>query len=85
MKKIWSYIAIFFIGLSSGIVIAIKYLVPEKTVIRGKIRLNQRGKGNTQLTDIRPQIDAKMKRETKKQEKEQKRNERKADRLNKKN
>lgn len=72
MKKIWSHLAVGFAFFSAGLMVAIKWLVPEKTVIKGKIRLNQRGRGNTQLTDIRPQIDANTKREQRKNRKQAK-------------
>lgn len=51
MKKVWSYIALFFIGLSSGIVVAVKWL-NEKTVYKGNFKFKQRGQGNQQQSDI---------------------------------
>jgi len=77
MKKIWSYIALFFIGLSSGIVFAVKYL-SDKTVFKGSVKIKQRGKGNDQMTDIHPEISAGSSKEDKKQARIIKRNERKA-------
>lgn len=65
MKKLWSHIALFFIGLSSGIVIAIKYLVPEKTVFKGRVRLKQSGRGNSQITEISPEVVVKPTKEEK--------------------
>ena len=70
MKKIWSYISMFFIGLSAGIIVAVKWL-NEKTVFKGQVRIKQRGKGNEQMTDIRPQTVVQSKRQAKKQEKKQ--------------
>jgi len=60
----------FFIGLSSGIVFAVKYL-NEKTVYKGNFKLKQRGKGNEQLADIRPEINHESKRQAKKKTKKQ--------------
>ena len=48
MKKIWSYIAMFFIGLSAGIVFAVKYL-SEKVVVNVK---KQRIKGNANRMNV---------------------------------
>ncbi len=78
MKRIWGFIATLFIGFSAGLIFAVKWLVPEKVVFKGKIRLNQRGRGNTQLTDIRPEINANTKREDKKAERQAKRDERRS-------
>ena len=82
MKKIWSYIAAFFIGLSAGIVFAVKYL-SEKTVFKGSVKLRQRGKGNTQLTDIRPEINAKSSKNEKKEARIIKRNQKRAEKATK--
>lgn len=73
MKKVWSYVALFFMGLSTGIVVSVKWL-NEKTVFKGNVRIKQRGKGNEQMTDIHPEIDAGSKRDDKKQAKIIKRN-----------
>ena len=73
MKKIWSYLAVGFAFFSGGIIFAIKYLVPEKTVIKGKVKLKQRGKGNRQETEIKPKIDADTKREGKKKKRDERR------------
>ena len=70
MKKIWSYLAVGFAFFSSGIIFAVKFLVSEKIVIKGKVKLKQRGKGNLQQTDIKPQIEANTKRDERKQRKE---------------
>lgn len=51
MKKIWSYVAVFFIGISGGIVFAVKYL-SDKTVYKGNFKFKQRGKGNVQESEI---------------------------------
>lgn len=73
MKKIWSYISMFFIGLSTGIIIAVKYL-NEKTVYKGNFKLKQRGRGNEQMMEVKPEINNQAKREAKKQAKIIKRN-----------
>jgi hypothetical protein len=77
MKKLWPYIATFFIGLSAGIVIAVKWL-NERVVYKGTVRIKQRGKGNIQEPSIRAEITPETKREGKKQAKIIKRNERKS-------
>ena len=86
MKKIWPYVSAFFIGLSAGIVVAVKWL-NEKTVFKGSVRIKQRGKGNEQMTDIRPEIDAGTAKNERKQARIIKRNEKRtkkaAKRLNK--
>ncbi len=80
MKKIWSYLAVGFAFFSSGIIFAVKFLVSEKIVIKGKVKLKQRGKGNLQQTEIKPEINAYTKRQDKKKE----RDERRAEKLAKK-
>ena len=59
MKKIWSYIALFFIGLSAGIAVGVKWL-GDKTVFKGSVRIKQRGKGNVQKPEIIAEIDEKQ-------------------------
>lgn len=68
MKKVWSYISMFFIGLSAGIIVAVKWL-NEKTVFKGKVSIKQRGRGNEQMTDIHPEIEGQTKRDQRKQAK----------------
>jgi len=81
MKNIWSklgsYLAVGFAFFSAGIIFAVKFL-SEKTVFKGQVRIKQRGKGNDQMTDIRPQINAKTSKNERKQAKIIKRNEKKA-------
>ena len=77
MKKIWGYVSAALGGIIAGMVIALKYLVPEKTVFKGRVRLKQSGRGNSQITDIRPEIDAKTKRDgTPKRSKEERKQDR---------
>jgi len=51
MKKIWSYIALFFMGLSAGIVIAAKWISGDeyKAYIR---KIRQRGRDNATSTVV---------------------------------
>ena len=58
--KFWMGFALYLLGTISGIVLWEK--IDMKTVLKGKIMLKQRGRGNTQLTDIRPEINANTKR-----------------------
>ena len=73
MKKIWSYLAVGFAFFSSGIIFAVKFLVSEKIVIKGKVKLKQRGKGNLQQTEIKPQISANTKQEQRKKKRDERR------------
>ena len=45
MKKLWSYIAIFFVGLSAGLLVAVKAAGDEYKAHIGKIK--QKGRDNT--------------------------------------
>lgn len=78
MKKIWSYVAIFFIGLSSGIVFAVKYL-SDKTVYKGNFKFKQRGKGNVQESQINLETGEESTKSKRKQAKIIKKNQKKAD------
>jgi len=75
--KFWMTFAFYLLGVLSGILLWEK--VDMKTVLKGRIKLKQRGHGNTQLTDIRPDIDAKTKREQRKSVRQAKRAARKAE------
>lgn len=77
MKKIWSYIAMFFIGLSAGIVFAVKYL-SEKVVVNVK---KQRIKGNAN----RMNVDVPINGETLKTAKKSAKSEQKQDKIIKRN
>ena len=83
MKKIWSYIAMFFIGLSSGIVFAVKYL-NEKTVYKGNFKLKQRGQGNTQNSDLTIDTAKKAAKDQRKLDRLKAKNDKRADKLRKK-
>ena len=72
MKKVWSYVSAALVGVIGGIAIALKFLVPAKVVFKGKVKLKQRGRGNEQMTEIKPNIDVKTER---KQRREKKKNE----------
>jgi len=74
--KFWMTFTFYLLGVLSGILLWEK--VDMKTVLKGRIKLKQRGHGNTQLTDIRPDIDAKTKREQRKSTRQAKRAARKA-------
>ena len=45
MKKIWKWLALFFMGVSAGIAFGVKYL-GDKTIYRGRVLFKQRGRGN---------------------------------------
>ena len=49
MKKLWSYIALFFVGLSAGIVIAVKWLNEAGTEITIKKIKSKRNKGQSDI------------------------------------
>lgn len=68
----------FFIGLSSGIVIAVKYL-NEKVVYKGNFKFKQRGKGNEQNSEIIVTTASETPKTDKKQAKIIKRNKKRAD------
>ena len=74
MKTFWMTFAFFALGMISGILLWEK--IDVKTIFKGTVKLRQRGRGNTQLTDIRPQIDANV--EGKKQQRKNRRDERRA-------
>ena len=62
--------AFYLLGVLSGVILWEK--IDMKTVLKGQIKLKQRGKGNTQLTEIKPKIEAKTERkESRKQKREQ--------------
>lgn len=50
MKKLWSYISIFLLGIIGGILAWEK--IDVKTVYKGDFRIRQKGKGNTQTPTI---------------------------------
>lgn len=75
MKKIWPYIATFFIGLSAGIMIGVKWL-GEKTVFKGNVRIKQRGRGNIQKPDLDVNLPIQTKRGDRSQDRIARRNER---------
>ena len=74
--KFWMGFALYLLGTISGIVLWEK--IDMKTVLKGKIMLKQRGRGNTQLTDIRPEINANTKRRDKKAARQEKREQRRS-------
>ena len=70
MAKFWMIFAFYLLGVLSGVILWEK--IDMKTVLKGQIKLKQRGKGNTQLTEIKPKIEAKTERkESRKQKREQ--------------
>ena len=77
MKKIWSYLAVGFAFFSAGIIFAVKYLA-DKTVYKGQFKMKQRGKGNTQNTDLTLETGSETKRDERKQAKIIAKNQKKA-------
>ena len=78
MKKFWSYIAVAFGTAFLTLAAAIKYLLPETTVYKGQFKMKQRGKGNTQNTDLTLETGSQTKRDERKQAKIIAKNEKKA-------
>jgi len=71
MNKLWSYIAVGFAFFSGGIIVAIKWLVPEKVIVNVK---KQRIRGNENRMNVDVPIDmdsAKMARQKKREDKKQ--------------
>lgn len=79
MKKIWSYIALFFVGLSTGLLIAIR--TAGDTYKIGINKLKQKGKGNTQDSEL----DVNLTPQTKPQSRLERRYERKQNKIIKRN
>ncbi len=50
MKKIWSYLTLFFIGLSVGLLVAVKTAGDDYKAYISKLK--QKGKGNTLESDL---------------------------------
>jgi len=76
MKTFWMILAFYALGMISGILLWEK--IDVKTIFKGTVKLRQRGRGNTQLTEIKPEIDAKTERVDKKQLRQDRRDERRA-------
>ena len=76
MKNIWTFISMVLAGVVVGLVVGVKWL-GDKTVFRGKIRINQRGRGNIQDPTLSAEIRPQKKRDDKKQSRIERRNERK--------
>jgi len=74
--KFWMILAFYLLGVVSGILLWEK--IDVKTIFKGTVKLRQRGRGNTQLTEIKPQIDAKTERVDKKQQRKDRRDERRS-------
>ena len=84
MKKIWSYIALFFVGLSAGLLVAVRTAGDDYSAYIKRIK--QRGKeGATQTVDFKPVLNSDDQtlsdRKTKRKERREKRL---LDKLNKK-
>ena len=62
MKGIWKIIALVLAGAIAGIIAADKLQLGVKTVFKGTVRIKQKGRGNVQDTDIRPEIAAESRR-----------------------
>jgi hypothetical protein len=56
MKSIWKFVAFILGGIIIGIVGADKLQLGVKTVFKGKVNIKQKGRGNVQDTDIKPEI-----------------------------
>ena len=76
MKTFWMILAFYALGMISGILLWEK--IDVKTIFKGTVKLRQRGRGNTQLTEIKPQIDAKAEHVDKKHLRQDRRDERRS-------
>ena len=63
----WQWVAIFFIGVSVGIVIGV--LIDKDTVYTGKLKLKQRGRQNVQAPEIKAEISKRKQRRLDRKEK----------------
>ena len=75
MKTFWMIIAVYSIGIISGILLWEK--IDFKTIYKGQIRMKQRGQGNTQNSNVSLKMDRQAKKEAAKQARIAKRNEKK--------
>ena len=83
MKKLWSYLAVLFLGISAGLFAAVKWLQVDKVAVYVRKVKNKRTSGQTTTTipiNIEtPKMARKTKREDRKQAKIIRRNQKKAD------
>ena len=71
--KFWAFIAMFLGGIIAGLIAADKLSMGVETIYKGNFRFKLKGKGNTQTTEIKPEIvqeDRKLGRIQRKLEKE---------------
>ena len=81
---IWQYLVFFFVGLAAGMFLAVKTNMGVDTILRGQIKIKQRGRNNSQRPSFDTNLPDQDKRGGKIRAWRLKRSKRKLDRIQKK-